>query len=359
MLAANKQFGEWDDEAVAVLVDEIEAAGGDAWLAGFLEEDWDDVLDVPDDLEDDSDEVAEKISRADELQEKWQVKPGELFEAGGVRLLCGDCTKRESWERLLGSEVADMVWTDPPYNVNYDELQAHRNKVSERSNVPIEPIQNDDLTDDEYKALLLGAFQRAGEFVKKGGAIYIAHADLYRIENQVAAEMAGFLIKQNLIWVKSHFTLGRQDYQWEHEPILYGWKDGAAHFWQGGFAQATVEKEVEIDGMDLDDLVDLTRKLLNDRNGTVVRENSEVAQKIGHPTVKPLPLVARQIWNSSRKGETVLELFGGSGTTLLASHHTDRKCVATELEPKFCAVILERLEEAGLEIERHGPETDA
>lgn len=359
MMAANRQFGEWDDEAVAELVDEIEAAGGESWLAGFLEEDWEDVLDVPDDLEDDSDEVAEKLSRAEELQAKWQVQPWELFEAGGVRLLCGDCTKRESWERLLGSEVADMVWTDPPYNVNYDELQAHRNRVSARCNVPVEAIQNDDLSDDEYKALLVDAFGMAGAFVKPGGAIYIAHADLYRLENQVAAEMAGFLIKQNIVWVKSNFTLGRQDHQWQHEPILYGWKDGASHFWQGGYTQSTVEEESELDGMDRDEVLAVARHLLNDRNGTVVREGSEVAQKIGHPTVKPLPLVARQIWNSSRKGETVLELFGGSGTTLLAAHHTGRRCVATELEPKFCAVILERLEEAGLEVSRYEPETDA
>ncbi len=340
MMAANRQFGEWDEDAVGELVGEIEAAGLDSWLAGFLDEDWGGVLDVPDDFEDDGGEVQEKMSRADGLQEKWQVKPGEIFEAGGLRLLCGDCTERKSWERLLGGGVADMVWTDPPYNVDYNDLNESRNEVGGRGDVAVDAVTNDDLTDEEYRGLLAGAFGMAAEFVKKGGVIYIAHADSYRIENEMAARNAGFLIKQNLVWVKNRFSLGRRDYQWQHEPILYGWKKGAGHFWQGGFTQSTVE-----DG--------------EDDVGTVFRERSEEAQKIGHPTIKPLKLVARHIWNSSRKGETVLDLFAGSGTTLLAAHHVGRRCVATELEPKFCAVILERLEEAGLEIVRHGAEVDA
>lgn len=361
LFAANKQFGDWDDEAVTRLLGEIDEAGLESWMAGFVSEDWDSVLDVPEHLEDDAEEVAELVSRADELQEKWGVVPGEMFTAGGLSFICGDCTDEKNWVRMLGGEEASMVWTDPPYNVAYEEVQAHRAAASGSKKIKVEALQNDNLSDCDYDLLLSRAFQAASDFTKPGGAIYVAHADGQRIVNQLCAEKAGFMIKQNLVWIKSSFTLGRQDYQWQHEPILYGWKEGAGHFWQGGFSLATVEDEIDFESMGFDELVVLARDLLNARDTSVIREpkGSNTTATIGHPTVKPLPLVARQLWNSSRKGEIVLELFAGSGTTLLAAHHTERRCVATELEPKFCAVILERLVDAGLEITRHEPETNA
>jgi len=365
LMAANKQFGEWDEDAVSELARAVEAEGLDGAMAGFLSEDWDSLILEPEDLEDDQGEVEEKLSRAQELQEKWQVQEGEMFEAmvpgsaHSVRLVCGDCTDVSNWRRMLSGRMADMIWTDPPYNIAYDSLQAHRNEALD-GNVPVEALQNDDLSDEEYDSLLVRTFSTVGEFVRPGGAIYISHADGYRIANQTAAERAGFMIKQTLIWVKSGFTLGRQDYQWQHEPILYGWKDGAAHRWYGGYSQATIMDEAELESLDRDELLTLARQLWNDQNGSVVREpRGDENTAIGHPTVKPLSLVARHVFNSSQVGDVVIEPFGGSGTTLVASYLMKRSCVATELDPKFCAVILERLSDAGLEVMRYEPESNA
>lgn len=329
MLAANRQFGEWDEEALNDLNEALQSSGVEGWLAGVLDSEWSDFGGGQIDVEDDSDEVVDKLGRSDELQAKWQVQAGELFEAGGLRLLCGDCTEERSWKLLLGQEKADLLWTDPPYNVAYDSLQEHRNEALGQHGA-VQALEGDDLSDADYRDLLNRAFASAFLSMKKGGCIYVAHADSQRLPNQLALEEAGFMAKQTLIWVKPQFTLGRQDYQWRHEPILYGWKSGAAHYWNGGFSQSTV---VEMETGD--------------------------SVGIGHPTVKPLDLVVQHITSSSRKGELVMDLFAGSGTTLLAAYHAGRRAVATELEPKFCAVILERLEEAGLEIKRYEPEADA
>lgn len=355
MIAANKPLGEFEEQILAALATDIEAAGLDVALAGFEHKALLAMLEPPS-VTDDSDQTEELVSKADELQKKWLVQPGDLYNIGNHRLLCGDCGSLDNWALLLEGRLADLVWTDPPYNVKYESIQERRNELKrEKGSTPHtvpQPILNDDLSDKEYSEKLKVWFAAAFAMAKPGAAIYIAHADSYRVENELAAEGAGWSIHQNIVWVKNAFTLGRQDYQWQHEPVLYGWKSGASHHWQGGYRQSTIiDDHVDLKKLGKPDLIALINDLRNSLDTTVVREPRNTGNGL-HPTVKPVRLVARHIWNSSRRGETVLELFSGSGTTIAAAEQLGRRCVATELKPEYCAVNLERFSLLGLPIEK-------
>lgn len=356
LIAANELLGQWEADLLSALAKDIDAAGIDASLAGWDEKEFAAQIGGPA-VADDTETAETLVSKADEIQAEWQIKPGDLFAAGSHRVLCGDCTDPGNWTRLLGDRHADLVWTDPPYNVDYDATQRRRIDLqSERGAdgkaVPApQKILNDHLSDAAYASLLAKAFAAAFEATKPGGAIYVAHADSFGLVTRQSLAGAGWYLAQCLIWVKNAFTLGRQDYQWQHEPVLYGWRPGAAHYWQGGFCQASVidDEERALGKLGKPELVEIIQRLRNARDTTVVREPRNTVNAL-HPTVKPLALVARHIWNSSHVGDTVLELFGGSGTTIMAEEQTKRRAVATELDPKYCAVILQRLRDHGLEV---------
>lgn len=355
LIAANTLLGEWEEELLATLASELESGGIPASLAGLTEKELASFVEGPT-VVDDTATATELVSQAEDIQREWGVQLGDLYAAGEHRIFCGDCTSHASWRLLLGDRIADMVWTDPPYNVDYDSIQRRRIEIKaeqgKTSTQKPEEILNDSLSEAAYEKLLLAAFGAASAFTKPGGVIYVAHADSYGLLTRRALSAAGFYQAQTIIWVKNAFTLGRQDHQWQHEPILYGWKQGAAHYWQGGFSRSSViDEEEKLDALSKPELIALCNRLRNDRDTTIVREPRGTGNTF-HPTVKPLDLVARQIWNSSKRGDTVLELFGGSGTTVLAAEQTGRRAVATELEPKFCAVILERLKRHGLTVEK-------
>lgn len=354
MIAANQLIGDWEEDILAELAADLARSGIDSGLAGMTEKELAGLLEGPE-VQDDTAEAMELVSQAEEISAQWKVKVGDMYSAGGQRVLCGDCTLPENWHLLLAGELAGMVWTDPPYNVNYDSVQQHRFDVKHVPGHPqkkAQAILNDDLSEAAYENLLRACFATAFQFTKPGGTIYVSHADSYGLLTRHAFETSGFYLAQCLIWVKNSFTLGRQDYQWQHEPILYGWKPGAGHYWQGGFSQTSViDEEPNLSKLSKEELVAIIGDLRNARETSVVREPRNTGISM-HPTVKPLPLVARQIWNSSKRGDIVLELFGGSGTTLLAAEQTGRRGVATELDPKFCAVILERLTRSGLKVEK-------
>lgn len=356
MSAANVLLGEFDELILASLAKEIDEAGLDSAIAGLTEKAMLALLECPE-VGDDTEQTEELVSKADLLQQKWKVALGDLYEIGGLhRLLCGDCASDDNWQMLLEGQLGDMMWTDPPYNINYLALQEHRIETKlEQGSTPTQPAQeilNDDLDADDYRAKLLEWFTYASKRLKPGASIYIAHADMWRIANQLAAEQAGFKIAQNLIWVKNSFTLGRQDYQWQHEPILYGWKKGDGHYWQGGFSHSTtIDERPDLKKKSKTDLIAIIDQMWNAQAGTVQRLPRSSSEGL-HPTIKPLPLVANHIWNSSKTGEVVVELFNGSGTTMAAAHHTGRRCVATELEPKYVAVGLERMALLGLSVKK-------
>lgn len=355
MIAANTLIGEFEAEILSSLAKDIEAAGLDPALAGFDEAELMALVEVPK-TEDDSEHTGELLSKADVLQADWQVKLGDMFQVGEHRLFCGDCGQQDSWTQLLEGRPADMMWTDPPYNIDYEAIQERRIELNKQrggaSTVVAQGILNDDVSPDEYAALLKEWFKTGFNNVRPGGAFYIAHADMWRVENELAAKEAGWRPAQNLIWVKSGATLGRQDHNWQHEPVLYGWKPGGAHRWFGGFKQTTIfDSEPDLKKMSKAELIVLVNQMRNERETSVIREPRNIDASL-HPTIKPVALVARQVWNSSLRGETVLELFGGSGTTMAACQQIGRKCVATELAPKYCAVILERMKAYGVEIRR-------
>lgn len=364
MIAANNLLGEFADDVLSILAQEIEQTGISACLAGWDEKELAAQLEGPPLSKDDTAHSAVLVSEAEKLDHKWNVRLGDVWGINNHRLICGDCTEPSVLKELLGDKMADLVWTDPPYNVNYDSIQERRNELKrENGKVPHsapQAILNDNLSDFSYEDLLFRAFSNAFEFTKPGGGLYVAHADSQGLITRRAVAGAQWKVAQCLIWVKNAFTLGRQDYQWQHEPILYGWKPGAAHYWQGGFAQSSIidDEETDLKKASKDELIAIIQRLRNDRNTSVIREPRNSVSSL-HPTVKPLALVARQVWNSSRRDDVVLELFGGSGTTMAAAEQTGRICFACELDPKFCAVILERMAGLGLDvikISNHGPD---
>ncbi len=222
--------------------------------------------------------------------------------------MCGDSTSAADVQRLMGDEEADCLLTDPPYNVNYG-ADATTNNGKHRL------IENDNLTDSEFYAFLLAFYKNAEAVLKPGGSFYIWHADSEGYNFRKALRDAGLQLRQTLIWNKNSLVLGRQDYQWKHEPCLYGWKDGAAHYFTSSRSETTVIDELKPAKSDL------------------------------HPTMKPLRLMAYLIQNSTRKGEIVLDLFGGSGSTLIAAEETGRRCRMMEYDPRYVDVIIQRWEE--------------
>ena len=351
MIAANRQLGEWEKEMLAALATDIDAAGLDAALALYDQKALLAMVECPV-TEDDTESTAELLSKAEQLQQKWKVEPGELYQIGSHRLLCGRCEAADNWLRLLGPDgQADMMWIDPPYNVGYDGARL-KNLKGAGPETKADTILNDDMPRHEYGEAIKAWLAMGASRLKKGGAFYIAHADSYSLETRLAAAASDLDVKQCLIWVKQGFTLGRQDYQWQHEPILYGWRKGAAHYWQGGFSQATViDEATDLKKLSKPELIAMVNHLRNAADTTVIREPKSTCNDL-HPTLKPVRLVARHIWSSSKRGDTVLEMFNGGGTTMAASEQTGRRCVATELDPKFVAVGLERMSNLGLSVEK-------
>lgn len=350
MIAANRLLGEWEKAILAQLATEIDAAGLDAALALYDEKALLAMVECPV-TTDDTEQTEQLLSKAEQLQEKWKVRPGDLFQIGPHRLLCGQCEAPKNWQRLLGDDLADLMWIDPPYNVAYDGARRRNDKGEGPAERP-ETILNDDLPPAEYSKLLRAWIASGAARLRDGGAYYIAHADVYTVETRQAALAAGLKVAQCLIWVKSGFTLGRQDYQWQHEPILYGWKNGAGHHWQGGYSQSTIiDDEANLKKLSKPELIALVNHLRNATDTTVIREPRSVRNEL-HPTIKPVRLVARHIWSSSKQGDKVVELFSGSGTTMAAAEQTKRRCFATEEDPKYCAVGLERMTLLGLGVEK-------
>ena len=254
--------------------------------------------------------------------------------------MCGDSTKAADVEKLMGGELADCMVTDPPYNVNYGgDASSPANTGKHRV------IENDNLTESEFYAFLLAFYKNAERALRPGGSFYIWHADSEGNSFRNALYEAGLKLRQVLIWNKNAFTLGRQDYQWKHEPCLYGWKDGAAHYFTPSRSETTVYEEElpDFSKMKKDELVKALEAVYSQAS-TVINEMKPTKSDL-HPTMKPLKLMAYLIQNSTRKGELVLDLFGGSGSTLIAAEETGRRCRMMEYDPRYVDVIIQRWEE--------------
>jgi site-specific DNA-methyltransferase (adenine-specific) len=294
----NVGYGEWDWDDLA-----------NNWDAAELEE-W--GLDIPgfkteEEAQEDDYEIPEHL--------RTDIVLGDLFEIGQHRLLCGDSTQTDTFAKLFENQLADLVVTDPPYNVAYE------GKTKDALT-----IQNDSMSDDSFYQFLYDFYTALGSYTKAGGAWYVWHADSEGANFRSAMKNSGIMVKQCLIWVKNSMVMGRQDYQWRHEPCLYGWKEGAAHGWY------------------------------SDRKQTTILEFDRPSRNTEHPTMKPIPLIAYQIGNSSKQGDIVADGFGGSGTTMVAAHQLNRKGYLVEFDPKYCQVIVDRMIKLDptLEVKRNG-----
>jgi len=286
----NKNTGQFDMD---MLANHFEMDDLVDW--GFQPEElnvFDDVVEL--EAEEDDFEVPDEVHT--------DIVQGDLIEIGEHRLLCGSSTETDNWQKIMGEELCDLVVTDPPYNVAYE------GKTKDALT-----IENDSMADDDFYQFLYDFYTALGSYTKAGGSWYVWHADSEGANFRTAMKDAGIMVKQCLIWVKQTMVMGRQDYHWKHEPCLYGWKEGAAHNWYA------------------------------DRKQTTVLEFDRPFRNAEHPTMKPIPLIAYQIQNSSKKGDLVCDAFLGSGTTMVASHETGRKCYGMELDPKYCQVIVDRM----------------
>lgn len=317
-LADNKvsEYASWDDD---LLLKELEDIDLDMSDFGF---DIDFDINTEEVIQDDIPDIPEEP----------KSKLGEVYQLGDHRLMCGDSTKQEDVEKLMQGKKADLLFTDPPYNVDVSNSQGMK-------------IQNDNMDDESFKNFLHQAFKCANESLKEGGAFYVWYADSEDLNFRTACIDNDLLIKQCLIWVKNGFNFGRQDYKWKHEPCLYGWKEGAGHYFVEEYNHPTViEDEIDLEKMKKEDMKKLLEELLRDQSPTtVIHENKPIKNDL-HPTMKPIKMCADMIRNSSRKDEIVLDLFGGSGSTLITCEQLKRTCYMMEYDPKYVDVIIERWE---------------
>ena len=299
-IALNKVSGEWDRDKLTALISDLQAEDFDVTITGFdlaeIDELFKDTL--QDGVKDDDFDVD------NELQKPAITKLGDLWLLGKHRLVCGDSTISDTYDLLMDGNMANLVVTDPPYNVNYEGAAGK--------------IKNDNMDADKFYQFLLDAFTLTERVMAKDASIYVFHADTEGLNFRKAFSDAGFYLSGTCIWKKQSLVLGRSPYQWQHEPILFGWKKKGKHAWY------------------------------SDRKQSTIWEFDKPKKNSDHPTMKPVPLVAYPILNSSLTGCVVLDPFGGSGSTLIACEQTDRVCYTVELDEKFCDVIVKRyIEQVG------------
>ena len=339
-VALNKISGEWDNNLLANLLKDLDTRGYDITITGF------DLAEAQElfgsgSMENVQEDEFDAESAVNEISEP-KTKTGDLCILGKHRLLCGDCTQIEDVERVMDGKQADVMVTDPPYNVDYGSAINGKNCSKSRDG---SSIANDNLSDDEFYQFLLAFYRAAEKVLKKGAPIYVFHSTKETLNFTKAMVDANLKYAQTLIWLKNHFTLGRQDYQWKHEPILYGWKEGAGHYFIDDRTISTILEGLpeNLRKMSKVELVELVEKILNLPNSVI--EDNKPTKSVDHPTMKPITLCAKLIYNSSHEGDVVYEPFGGSGSTLIASEQLNRKCCAIELEQKYCDVIVKRYRE--------------
>ena len=269
------------------------------------------------------------------IPEEPKAKLGDIYQLGEHRLMCGDSTKEEDVAKLMDGKLADLVVTDPPYNVDYEGATKDKLKII-----------NDKQEDSQFLLFLTNAFNCININLKMGGAFYIWHADTEGYNFRKALRDNNLQVRQCLIWNKNAMVMGRQDYQWKHEPCLYGWKDGAAHYFIDDRTQTTVieDKGIDLKKLKKEEMLKLLQDIFSDKVSTTIINEDKPTRSEEHPTMKPIKLFARQIKNSSRIDEIVLDLFGGSGTTIIACEQLNRKAYLMEFDPHYVDVIIERYE---------------
>lgn len=298
-ILADNRYAEdagWDEEMLRIEIEALQGEDFDLMLTGFEEQEIADLFAVDTDVKEDDFDVDE------ELKKPVFSKQGDIWTLGRHRLICGDSTKEETYTLLMEGKKANLVVTDPPYNVDYEGSAGK--------------IKNDNLSGEAFYNFLLAAFTNIEKVMAADASIYVFHADTEGLNFRKAFDEAGFYLSGCCIWKKPSLVLGRSPYQWIHEPVLFGWKKKGKHQWYTG------------------------------RKETTVWEFEKTKKNSDHPTMKPVPLLAYPIKNSSMSNTIVLDAFGGSGSTMMACEQTDRSCYSIELDEKYCDVIVKRYIEA-------------
>ena len=293
-IALNKITGQWDDALLADLLLDLQESDFNLELTGFEPPEIDNILSNVHDKELSEDE----FDVEEELKKPTVSRRGDIWQLGKHRVICGDSTKSETYDQLLGDKKANLVVTDPPYNVDVEETAGK--------------ILNDNMSDGDFYQFLLSMFTQVENHMETDASIYVFHADTEGLNFRKAFKDAGFYLSGCCIWKKNSLVLGRSPYQWQHEPCLYGWKKKGKHQW------------------------------FSDRKQTTIWEYDRPKSSRDHPTMKPIQLMAYPIQNSSMRGTIVLDPFLGSGSTLIAADQTGRVCYGIELDEKFVDVIVKR-----------------
>ena len=293
-IALNKITGQWDEALLADLLLDLQESDFNLDLTGFEPPEIDDILSNVHDKELSEDE----FDVEEELKKPTVSRNGDIWQLGKHRVICGDSTKAETYKQLLDDRKANLVVTDPPYNVDVEETAGK--------------ILNDNMSDGDFYQFLLSMFTQVENHMEDDASIYVFHADTEGLNFRKAFKEAGFYLSGCCIWKKNSLVLGRSPYQWQHEPCLYGWKKKGKHQW------------------------------FSDRKQTTIWEYDRPKSSKDHPTMKPIQLMAYPIQNSSMRGTIVLDPFLGSGSTLIAADQTGRVCYGIELDEKFVDVIVKR-----------------
>ncbi|ETA80594.1 site-specific DNA-methyltransferase [Youngiibacter fragilis] len=294
-IIADNRYAEdagWDEELLRLEIESLQGMEFDVGLLGFEPAELNKLMTDEDGIEEDDFDVDA------ELQKPAITKPGDIWLLGRHRLVCGDSTKPETYSALMDGKKANLVVTDPPYNVNYEGSAGK--------------IKNDNMGNEAFYSFLFDAFKNIEEVMAQDASIYVFHADTEGLNFRKAFTDVGFYLSGTCIWKKQSLVLGRSPYQWQHEPVLFGWKKKGKHMWY------------------------------SDRKQSTIWEYDKPKKNGEHPTMKPVALIAYPITNSSMSGCIVLDPFGGSGSTLIACEQTDRVCHTIELDEKFCDVIVKR-----------------
>lgn len=342
-IALNKISGSWDEGLLSALLKDLEQSGFDLEITGFDMAEVKDIFgsgSIENAHEDDFDE-----EKALEETVNAVTKTGDIWELGKHRVLCGDCTKPEEIAKLMAGNTANLMVTDPPYNVNYKDTVNFHKSGGYASSRAVSDIANDNLSDKDFYEFLSGFFKTAYGVLKGGAPVYVFHSTKESVNFITAMRMAGFKLSQTLTWVKNHFTLGRSDYQNITEPILYGWKavEGDPHYFIDDRTLSTLFEDAKVDIKKLtkDEMRGLLEKIFKAVQTDDIRCDRP-SRSPDHPTMKPIMLCAKLIYNSSREGDLVYEPFGGSGSTLIASAQLNRICYASEIDARYCDVIAKR-----------------
>lgn len=323
VIADNKiaSNAEWDKGLLALELSDLKSADYDLGLTGFNKSDLASFVSTG----------KGGLTDEDEIPEPPVVPvsaPGDVWLLGAHRVMCGDSTSTDAVAILMGGAMADMVWTDPPYNV------AINGKAGS--------ILNDDMPDSAFAEFLFEMYTAMYENMRPGAVIYVAHADSERVNFTQQYVAAKFKLAQVLIWAKQSATLSRQDFNWQHEPIIYGWKPGAGHYFCGDFCLTTViDDDIDIRKLSKPQLLEMVNELRTEYKTTILRHNRPTKSDL-HPTMKPVALVEKMIKWSSKYEETVLDVFGGSGSTLIACQKAGRIGRLMELDPKYVDIIVNR-----------------